>query len=138
MTVVVEDFLQEDRLQQLDPATGRLTSLAAPAAAQGVFMELGRTLVAFHVAEGSLTLQLGAQQVSLVGVTAAIEGNELRTLKILRDGEVVARHVYPNPVHPFMGWDLTMAEEEDFDLGLYVANVVRSSRRRQQVIELWS
>jgi len=137
VTVIVESFLEQDRLQQLDPATGKLSSPEGPGEAKGVFMQLGRTLVALHAAEGALTLQLGAEQVPLAGATAAMAGRELRTLHILRDGEVVARHVYPNPVHPFMEWDLTMAEEEDFDLGLFVANVLSSPERRRQVVEQW-
>ncbi|MBW2458709.1 MAG: hypothetical protein JRI68_29695 [Deltaproteobacteria bacterium] len=138
MTVIVEDFLQEDRLRELDPETGQLGSPSVPRGAQGVFMQLGRTLVVLHTADGGLTLRLGAEVVELAGATAELEGGELRTLQILRDGAVIARHVYPNPVHPFMGWDLTMAEEEDFDLGLYVANVLRSPGRRRHVIDQWS
>jgi hypothetical protein len=101
-------------------------------------MKLGATLVVLHAVDGQLSLRLGADVVPLGGATAQIEGSELRKLSILRDGAVVARHSYPNPVHPFMEWDITMAEEEDFDLGLFVANVLSSPRRRRHVLDQFS
>jgi hypothetical protein len=138
VTLVLEDFLEQDRLQQLDERTGALCEPEAGQSAAGVFMELGSTLVVLHVADGQLMLRLGADVVPLGGATAELEGTELRRLQILRDGAVVARLTYPNPVHPFMEWDTTMAEEEDFDLGLFVANVLRSPRRSRHLRELYS
>jgi hypothetical protein len=135
VTLVLEDFLEQDRLRQLDERTGVLHELSTKGRAQGLFMTLGSTLVVLHAADGQLVLRLGADVVPLRGATAELEGAELRRLAIVRDGAVVARLTYPNPVHPFMDWDGTMAEEEDFDLGLFTANVLGSPRRRRHLLE---
>lgn len=68
----------------------------------------------------------------------SLEGENLRKLRVETEGEVVLRHQYPNPIDPPMEFDLTMAEEEDFDLGLFVANVASSPDRVSFLLEKWS
>jgi hypothetical protein len=67
-----------------------------------------------------------------------LAGENLRKLRVETEGSVVLRHQYPNPIDPPMDLDLTMAEEEDFDLGLFVANVASSPDRVSFLLEKWS
>jgi hypothetical protein len=67
-----------------------------------------------------------------------LDGENLRKLRVETDGTVMLRHQYPNPIDPPMEFDLTMAEEEDFDLGLFVANVASSPDRVAFLLEKWS
>jgi hypothetical protein len=67
----------------------------------------------------------------------SLEGENVRKLKVETDGAVVLRHQYPNPIDPPMEFDLTMAEEEDFDLGLFVANVASSPDRVDFLLQKW-
>jgi hypothetical protein len=68
----------------------------------------------------------------------SLDGENLRKLRVETEGAVVLRHQYPNPIDPPMEFDLTMAEEEDFDLGLFVANVASSPDRVAFLLEKWS
>jgi hypothetical protein len=139
--VVVENFLKQAELRELDLGTGRLaepTGSPARTDAKGVFMTLGETLVVFHTEDGALTLRIGDDVVPLEHATVELEGEDLRTLRVLREGEEVARLSYPSPIHPFPEWDLSMAEEEDFDLGLFVRNVLGSPTRQKFLRTKWA
>ena len=141
MSLLVEDFLKQNHLQELDLRTGALRAPARAAErseAKGVFMQLGDALVVFHSLDGVLTLRIGDDAVPLNGATVELEGEDLRKLRVLQGGEEVARLSYPNPIHPFPDWDFTLAEEEDFDLGLFVRNVVASPQRQKFLRSKWA
>jgi len=53
-------------------------------------------------------------------------------------GDEIARLSYPNPIHPAIDWDFTLAEEEDFDLGLFVRNVIASPTRQKFLRSKWA
>jgi hypothetical protein len=141
MKLLVEDFLKQSQLRELDLATG---TLAAPTGAverteaKGVYMQLGDALVVLHALDGTLTLRIGEDVVPLSGATVELEGEDLRKLRVLRDGEEIARLRYPSPIHPFLDWDFTLAEEEDFDLGVFVRNVVASPTRQKFLRSKWA
>jgi hypothetical protein len=139
--VLVEDFLKHNQLQELDLGTGKLAAPARAAErsdAKGVFMQLGDALVVFHAQEGALTLRIGDDVVPLNGTTVELEGEDLRKLRVLRDGDEIARLAYPNPIHPALDWDFSLAEEEDFDLGLFVRNVLASPKRQKFLRTKWA
>jgi hypothetical protein len=139
--LLVEDFLKQNHLQELDLATGRLAAPARKAErgdAKGVFMQLGDALVVFHAQDGALLLRIGDDVVPLGGTTVELEGEDLRKLRVLRDGDEIARLSYPNPIHPAVDWDFTLAEEEDFDLGLFVRNVIASPQRQKFLRNKWT
>lgn len=145
MKLLVQDFLKSAKLHQLDTETGEVSPAPLQGSAQqtgeqakGYFAALGRTPVVFYAHRGDFHLRAGEDVQSLSGATVEVTGEGLRTLRILKNGEVVLRVAYANPVNPPMELDLSMAEEEDFDLGLFVKNVVGSPKRRERMLAKWS
>jgi hypothetical protein len=139
--LLIEDFLKQDHLQELDLATGQLevpTRKVSRSDAKGVFMRLGDAVVVFHAQDGALLLRIGDDVVPLGGTTVELEGEDLRKLRVLRNGDEIARLSYPTPIHPFVDWDFTLAEEEDFDLGLFVRNVLASPQRQRFLRTKWA
>jgi hypothetical protein len=67
-----------------------------------------------------------------------LSGEDLRKLRIEKGGKLLLAHSYPNPINPPMEFDLGMAEEEDFDLGLFIANVASSPERVDFLLEKWA
>lgn len=151
MRLIVQDFLRCKHLFQLDTESGALAEIATdtPGEAEGAqkletkpsgyFTKLGGTPVAFYAEAGRLRLRLGDETHILTGpVKVELAGEGLRTLRIRSGEDVLARISYPNPVNPPMEFDMTLAEEEDFDLGLFVTNVMSSQRRKTHLLERWS
>lgn len=139
-SIVVEDFLKRGVLSALDPSTGQLSEAPAdaePAQAKGAYMTLGRQLAILYADGGTLVLRVGEEIARLDDAKVELSGEGLRTLTVERDGEAVLAHQYPNPVNPPMEYDPTLAEEEDFDLGLFVANVVSEDKRRRFQLRKW-
>lgn len=140
MAVVVEDFLKRGVLSALDPETGELVEAPAGAErtdAKGAYMTLGRELAVFYADGGDLVLRIGRDTARLSGAKVQIEGDGLRRLTVARDGDELLTHQYPNPVNPPMEYDPTLAEEEDFDLGLFAANVHSEEKRRRFQLRKW-
>jgi hypothetical protein len=71
-------------------------------------------------------------------VVVKLSGEDLRKLRIEKGGKLLLAHSYPNPINPPMEFDLGMAEEEDFDLGLFIANVASSPERVDFLLEKWA
>lgn len=148
MKLVVQDFLRCKQLFVLDTDTGALHGLdpseaEAPTATvdkpSGYVTKLGGTPVVFYAEAGRLRLRLGDETHVLSGpVQVELAGEGLRTLRVRSGEEVLARLSYPNPVNPPMEFDLTLAEEEDFDLGLYIKNVMASHQRKTHLLTRWS
>ncbi|NUO49848.1 MAG: hypothetical protein HOV80_13420 [Polyangiaceae bacterium] len=152
MRVLVESFLKRGHLGELETDTGVLHALAeggAPPreAAKGAFMKLGRETAFFYAQGGAFVLRVGedvamihANEVGsseLAGTKVVLEGDGLRRLSVVKNGETVLAHQYPNPVNPPMELDATLAEEEDFDLGLFAFNVLGSEKRRRFLLGKW-
>ncbi len=138
--LIVEDFLKRGVLSALDPSTGELSEAPADAdrsRASGAYMTLGRRLAIFYADAGDLVLRVGDEVARLDGAKVEIKGEGLRTLTVEHGGEPVLFHQYPNPVNPPMEYDPTLAEEEDFDLGLFAANIATEEKRRRFQLRKW-
>jgi hypothetical protein len=140
MKLTVRDFAKLSRWGELDTETGAVDPVEKPANAKerGYFMRLGDSDVSFCAVSGKLMLLTREAQVGLAGSKVEVSGEDLRTLRVEREGEQVMRVAYPNPVNPPMELDFTMAEEEDFDLGLFVKNVLASEKRKTIMLRKWS
>ncbi len=148
MKLMVRNFSSMARWGELDTDTLELRetpppSGGAPPREHGYFGKLGDAEVVFYASAGKLRLSADKDPVELSDdLQVELAGEELRTLRLCRSkdagGDVLLRLSYPNPVNPPMEFDLTMAEEEDFDLGLFVRNVVSSDRRREFMLAKWS
>ncbi len=139
--MLVQDFLRAGAFFDFDPETGSLAPAeAAPGPhPQGVAMRLGDLNAVFFANQGKLTLRVGNETVPLrSSQKVSLRGEDLRHLAIEEDGNVILRHAYQNPIDPPMDFDLGMAEEEDFDLGLYVANVAASRERANLLLDRWT
>jgi len=141
MKLSVRDFLSRGRWGELDTDTGALTRLVeAPSEPKekGYFMRLGDAEVSFCAEGGKLMLVTEAARVALADAKVEHAGEELRTLRVQQGGEQALRLSYPSPINPPMEFDFTMAEEEDFDLGLFVKNVLTSEKRKTLMLKKWS
>jgi hypothetical protein len=138
MKLAVRDFAKLARWGELDTDTGAIAPLDEPGKEKGYFMRLGDTDLTFCAVSGKLMLLTGDAQVPLADSKVEVAGEDLRTLRVERDGELLLRVAYPNPVNPPMELDFTMAEEEDFDLGLFVKNVLASEKRKTIMLKKWS
>jgi hypothetical protein len=151
MRVLCESFLKRGQLAELDTDTGALHPVADGAAAResakGTYMKLGRETAFFYAQGGAFVLRVGEEiamiqpnEVSaseLAATKVVLEGDGLRRLSVVKNGETVLAHQYPNPVNPPMELDPTLAEEEDFDLGLFAHNVLASEKRRRFLLGKW-
>ena len=152
MRILVESFLKRGQLAELETDTGALHAFAEGPeppreSAKGAYMKLGRETAIFYTQGGAFVLRVGedvamihANEVGasdLAGTRVVLEGDGLRRLSVVKDGETVLAHQYPNPVNPPMELDPTLAEEEDFDLGLFAHNVLASEKRRRFLLGKW-
>ena len=152
MRVLVESFLKRGQLGELETDTGVLHALAEGAtprreSAKGTYMKLGRETAFFYAQGGAFVLRVGDDVAmvhesevgsgELAATKVVLEGDGLRRLSVVKDGETVLAHQYPNPVNPPMEHDATLAEEEDFDLGLFAHNVLASEKRRRFLLGKW-
>ncbi len=138
MKLPLQDFTKCAVRRVFDTETGAFDAASDDAPTRGYFMQLGDKPVVLYADRGALHLRVGDRAAPLSGAEVEVKGEGLRTLKVVRKGEVVISLSYPNPVNPPMEFDLTMAEEEDFDLGLFVHNVSASLRRRDALLAKWS
>ena len=140
MKLAVRDFSTPSRWGELDTETGAIGAREKPADEKehGYFARLGDTDVAFCALSGKLMLLTADSQVGLADSKVDVTGEGLRTLRVERDGELLLRVAYPNPINPPLELDFTMAEEEDFDLGLFVKNVLASEKRKTIMLKKWS
>ncbi|NXY95496.1 hypothetical protein HYE82_14075 [Streptomyces sp. BR123] len=110
----------------LGPVSGRSLPLDHGEIA-GTFGRLGDTLAVLYRAEGALRLLLGDEDI------AVVDGLEVRHERgeIFNRLTVGTRHLdYPRPSNELDVDDMTaFAEPEDFDLGLFLANVLGDPAR---------
>ncbi len=140
MRLLVESFLKMGAFAELDTETGELGP-APPGAERkrltGAFMKLGREMACLYAHGGDLFLRVGPEVARLGDVKVAIAGEGLRRLTVERDGREILSHQYPNPVNPPADLDGSLAEDEDFDLGLFAANVHNAADRRRFQLRKW-
>jgi hypothetical protein len=106
----------------------------------GVFDFLSRVLVALYAIAGCLILRIGNEVIPLdIGVEVIVNGDSgSRLLTINKDGNEVVSLIYTISDASVFSDGLTpFVENEDFDFGLFVANVAADSGRRCVVLENW-
>lgn len=142
MKIPLQDFLVARKISDFDVGTGQLSATAKEAAEppkpRGYYTKLGEQLACLYLASGKLTLRIGDESCVLVDTKTELLGDGLRTLRVKKGEQAVMRVSYPNPVNPPMELDFSIAEEEDFDFGLFVHNVVSSEDRVKHLIRKWS
>ncbi len=140
MRVLVEDFLRRGALRELETETralGPAPEGAVRADVRGTFMKLGAELAVFYRAGSDFALQIGEETALLAGASVTFHAGGLRRLTVTKDDREILAHNYANPVNPPMEFDPTLAEEEDFDLGLFVSNVATKPERRRFLLGKW-
>jgi hypothetical protein len=109
----------------------------------GWYDRLDDEMVFFYAHQGEMWLQTGRTRIPVTGCTAefdriAVRGGEDRVLRVLREGTVVfttGYHVPNDPVLPHLLYITAGAEEEDFDLGMFIANVINDPVRLARMRE---
>lgn len=139
---LLQDHLSPGRFYLFDPATG-----LQPAPA-GTFVDEASTPVhglAQSLAEGPFVFYNDGAQLVVwtketgaiplgVGTTAEYQADRAHGRKrfaVKRRGSTIHERWYADPVDPPMSDDYTSAEEEDFDLPLFAANVLTSPDRKR-------
>lgn len=120
-----------------EPETGRFDEKAGDKAVElaqhplsGHYSRLGDQLAVFYRRGDGLRLRVGDLDISLDEGTKVVWSSEsgISTFKVLTAGAVVICVSYP--AASYVEGDLTpFVELEDFDFGLFVANVVASEER---------
>lgn len=136
-----------NEVAEFDPDEGKLSIRAKENTAEGVgrrisgsYARLSKNTLLLYKLNGELYLKVDAQQPLRItdDITAQIENHDGRKgLLILRDeGSLLLTVWYQPPViDPPLEQDYvsSFVEEEDFDFGLFVHNVINSSRRRKEI-----
>ncbi len=133
MMITVVSFDRFGEQVPFDPGTSVLgpvvnrTGSPGPGEIAGHFGRLGDTLAVLYRADGSLRLLLGDQDIV---VTAGLEVRHERGVAVNSLTVGTRRIEYPRPADELDEDDPTaFAEPEDFDLGLFLANVLGDPER---------
>lgn len=131
-----------DVVAEFDPGSGRIRVMPRPAgtgpsATDGWFAILSGACVVFYRLGGQLWLRVGDRSFGLDGgasVDWRVEGGESVLVVVDGSGQVVLRYA-PGPLSgPPLSEDPTpFVANEDWDLGLFVANVMSDEERRDLV-----
>lgn len=133
-------------LLELDPVTGgnREFSQANMASASekvsGFFDHLGGVLVAIYAFSGHLILKIGERAISITPeVTVVTTGApNSRKLEAFDNKIVLATVTYAvTNISKFENDPTSFIENEDFDFGLFVANLIGSTDRKAVALENW-
>ena len=131
---------------ELDPSTGTFRQVAgeknvATLKVNGFFEKLNGTFVALYASSGQLFLSVEKNVIKITeGVTATVTGGARnRLLKISDENGELASIAYAiDNSSRFVGDQTPFVENEDFDFGLFISNIVTSAVRRNVVLESWS
>jgi hypothetical protein len=146
MTIWLQNSDVYDELAELDPASGRYRvqrrqALRAGVAVKtdGTFALLGGVFAALYKFGDELILRVKGVAIPLGrDVSVSVSGpSNCRVLSVVASGREVIRHEYyldlstkfPNDPTPFV-------EDEDFDFGLFVANVAKAPERQDVLLGL--
>ena len=106
----------------------------------GVFDFLGETLVALYAIAGYIVLRIGNKVIPLnKGIEVVVNGDlSSRFLRVNQNENEVASVRYSISDAPAFDDDPTpFVESEDFDFGLFAANLASSADRRSVALENW-
>lgn len=133
-------------LLELDPVTGANRELSQVDVASvagkvnGFFDYLGGVLVAIYALSGRLVLKIGERTIDIVPeVTVSVMGDlNSRQLKVMdKKGEFATLTYAVSNAPKFENDPTSFMESEDFDFGLFVANVTGSADRMSVALETW-
>jgi hypothetical protein len=132
-----------DILADYDPATDTFVTFSrtsdpgrASAQVTGAFDFLGDTRVLLFRLEGILYLQFSTQRMRMADHTIEVKSiSGGRVLRVLSDKAVMLELIYePAIIDPPLSQDPTpFVEEEDFDFGLFLANLSHNRARQARV-----
>jgi hypothetical protein len=118
---------------EFTPTNGELTVLpradAPPAEPHGAYTYLAGTLTVFYRVDDDLYLRHGNQTIALTGAVASWQTGAGRA-RLQVDELVLAYQPEPGPVE---GDVTSFVEDEDFDFGLFIANVLNDPGRRERI-----
>jgi len=141
--LILESNDRFDDIAELDTATGRITWYS-----RRKHREIDTTAIDGHIAvvdgypvclyrlDGELNLRIGAVTVELMDdASVRLTGEGIRVLSIRRRGVECCKWSYARPViDPPLSKDTTFGvEEEHFDFGLFVRNVMADPARRERM-----
>ena len=141
-------FLQShqsfDTVAEYDPSTRTFTTFSRnvepsrvpTGQLSGVFDHLGERRVLLYRLDGVLYLEIDDDRIPMEGhVVEVYAANEDRVLRVFGNSTVVFELTYSSPhLDPPLSDDLTaFVEEEDFDFGLFLANVSRDQERQSRM-----
>ncbi|MFD7256752.1 hypothetical protein [Streptomyces sp. NPDC059874] len=141
MMITVDSFERFGEQAPFDPVTASLGPVSRRAGSlddsgkiAGHFGRLGETLAVLYRSEGTLRLLLGDEDIVITG-GVEVRHERGHTFNRLTVG---TRHIdYPRPADELDENDLTAcAEPEDFDLGLFLANVLGDPARCERMYRL--
>ncbi len=137
----LQDNEEYDKLMLLDPDGGQLTPQSrrvlgseAPTQTDGFFAFLGGVFVALYRCRGELVLRVGHVTIPLADdIVAEVAGpSSRRVLSVLRGGHEIVQHVYAIDASlKFLEDPTPFVDDEDFDFGLYVANISQNRKRKE-------
>lgn len=145
MRIVLSSFANAWRFARFDPETGAfsriplaLTLLRRPGTTAGWYVRSGRELAALFVVSGRLYFRHGKTAVEITEHSRAVLERRGRKgwLEISSGGEhVVFEYRLPRLWPPLSEDPTPFVQEEDFDFGLFVHNVVKDPARGRRIIE---
>lgn len=106
----------------------------------GVFDFLNGVLIALYAFDKNLFLRIGDDVIQLFDdVAVELERGKFQSkLLVIHDGRAVAAVNYPSSAKGKIKDDPTpFIDDEDFDFGLFVRNLVSDRRRRSVALENW-
>lgn len=106
----------------------------------GVFVMCDGVLAALYAFDGALVLRLGNETIPVVeGIRIKVERKpKSATMVVLREDRPVAALPYVVAEHLRVQDDPTpFVDEEDYDFGLYVKNLLSDVQRRRNAVRNW-
>lgn len=131
---------------ELEPTKGTIRELTsqnktgAAVKINGFFDKLDGTLVAIYAFSGHLYLRIGEKSIKIINeISVSATGSaQNRRLTVSDDSGELASVTYAIESVSISETDPTpFMENEDFDFGLFVSNVVSNVERKRVVLESW-
>jgi hypothetical protein len=156
--ILLQSFGAYEEIGELSVATGRIQTfpkdqLSATAKISGQFARAGVSLnrsvspemMALYLYGDDLWVQVGARRIAVTSeiVVHVVKQDMGRILEVRSPDEQIMLSVAyvaeGNSLSPeAVKFDWTMTDEEDFDFGLWVSNVLMNGERRRLLVDTWS
>lgn len=143
--LVLQRMSKFDEVGLLDPSTGKLRARrrgevsARDRGIHGIYDLVDRSTLGLFILDARLHAVVGSRLLSLDDSASAAfshpESGRSR-LEVVSNGER-AEIDYASPEPPSPDWLDDAKEEEDFDVGCWMANTINSTERRDVVREVW-